>query len=191
MGHLRAGLTWHCGQNGRRPSEETGERCGDHRLLIMAPAVLDAVTFAGGWLFDRVMAGWTALVLTTQGGDDRPLRILGAHTEVVETALSCAELRRPGAAAISAELYADDPPTLNRLLGTVRETDAEIIIWGDSGPAGPDVITYRLSSAARAFKAHALAAAGAPPGAVGPVEIFRGSAPGRPALRCDFSAGGR
>ena len=34
-----------------------------YRLDVVAPTVLDAVMFAGGWVYDRVMAGWDVTVL--------------------------------------------------------------------------------------------------------------------------------
>ncbi len=34
-----------------------------YRLDVIAPSVIDAVQFTGGWLFDRVMAGWDVTVL--------------------------------------------------------------------------------------------------------------------------------
>ena len=39
-----------------------------YRLDVVAPNVLDAVKFAGGWIYDRVMAGWDVTVLI--GGPD-------------------------------------------------------------------------------------------------------------------------
>ena len=52
-----------------------------YRLDVVAPSVLDAVRYAGGWIYDRVMAGWDVTVLVGGGDDDmRPLQILGAQT---------------------------------------------------------------------------------------------------------------
>ena len=45
----------------------------------VAPTVLDAVRFAGGWIYDRVMAGWDVTVLVGGDEDCRPLEILGAE----------------------------------------------------------------------------------------------------------------
>ena len=59
-----------------------------YRLDVVAPTVLDAVTSAGGWIYDRVMAGWDVTVLV--GGDEnvRPLTILGAETLDLESVLA-------------------------------------------------------------------------------------------------------
>ncbi len=43
-----------------------------YRLDIVAPSVAEAVRHAGGWIFDRVMAGWDVNVLLAQPGDTRP-----------------------------------------------------------------------------------------------------------------------
>ncbi|PRC60972.1 hypothetical protein C6A85_14110, partial [Mycobacterium sp. ITM-2017-0098] len=34
-----------------------------YRLDVVSPTVRDAVRFAGGWVYDRVMAGWDVTVL--------------------------------------------------------------------------------------------------------------------------------
>ena len=55
---------------------------------MVAPSVADAVQFAGGWLFDHVMAGWDVTVAVSDPKDVRPLRILGANTVDLESALT-------------------------------------------------------------------------------------------------------
>ncbi len=40
----------------------------------------DAVRSAGGWLCDRVRAGWNVTVTVPDGADVRPLTILGVAT---------------------------------------------------------------------------------------------------------------
>ena len=53
---------------------------------------------------------------------------------------------------------------------------AEVAMWGDTGPLDEDVsaVSYRLSAAARAFKAQALLAAGVPTESVAATEaLFR------------------
>ena len=59
-----------------------------YRLDVVASSVLDVVRFAGGWLFDRSMAGWDVTVLLSERADDRPLQILGAQTMDLEHALA-------------------------------------------------------------------------------------------------------
>ena len=63
-----------------------------YRLDVVAASVADVVRFAGGWLFDRAMAGWDVTVLLTDRvadhRDERPLHILGAQTLDLEDALA-------------------------------------------------------------------------------------------------------
>jgi hypothetical protein len=49
------------------------------RMTVLAESPAGAVRAAGGWLFDRALAGWEVRVLTLLPGDRRPLQILGAH----------------------------------------------------------------------------------------------------------------
>ena len=48
-----------------------------YRLDVVAASVLDVVEAAGGWLFDRRMAGWDVTVLVPEEEDAHALRILG------------------------------------------------------------------------------------------------------------------
>ena len=58
-----------------------------YRLDVVAPTVLDAVRYAGGWIYDRVMAGWDVTVLVGNADDVRPLEILGAQTLDLQSVL--------------------------------------------------------------------------------------------------------
>ena len=66
-----------------------------YRLDVVAASVVDVVRFAGGWLFDRSMAGWDVTVLVADHPDDRPLQILGAQMLDLEDALASAGHRVP------------------------------------------------------------------------------------------------
>ena len=86
------------GGHERSDRGSSGARDMRYRLDVVAPTVLDAVQFAGGWLFDRVMAGWDVTVLIPGDEDVRPLEILGPDTLDLESALESAEerpIRRP------------------------------------------------------------------------------------------------
>lgn len=130
--------------------------------------MLGGVRFAGGWVFDRVAAGWDVTVLTADGAGSRALRILGARGLDLETALN-SRVRgpRPRAIAVDAALYESDEQIRRRLIG-VLDSGMEIRLWGGRGAEHadevPGCVQHRLSSAARAFKAHALAAAAASAG---------------------------
>lgn len=134
------------------------------RLLVVAPDTARAVRFAGGWLFDLVMAGWDATVGTVDRPDPRPLRILGARAVDLGSQL-VAPVRGPGpqALAIDADLVEADPRVRRLLANALAERVAEVRLWGDRRPASltgtTGEVRHRLSVAARAFKAQALAAA--------------------------------
>ena len=88
-----------------------------YRLDVVAPTVLDAVKSAGGWIYDRVMAGWDVTVLVGSDDDLRPLQILGAATLDLDTVLAEWEDRpHPQTVAVAAELFDRDP----RVLAHVR-----------------------------------------------------------------------
>ncbi|HEU5026035.1 MAG TPA: hypothetical protein VFV01_14040, partial [Spirillospora sp.] len=130
----------------------------------------DAVRCAGGWLFDRVAAGWDVTVLTADHADPRPLRILGARPADLHCALS-SPVRgpRPRAIAVCGGLYGSDP-RVRRMVARARDESVEITLWDGTGPveeaagrAGEgEWLPHRLSVAARAFKAQAMAAAAVP-----------------------------
>lgn len=134
--------------------------------MVVAPGMADVVRFAGGWLFDVVMAGWEALVLTADGVDARPLRILGARPLDLEADLTTS-VRVPGPNAIAADagLCESDERVRQVVLSAVDSGAVEVRIWGDHWPACLDDEVgiprqHKLSVAAQAFKAQAMAAAG-------------------------------
>jgi hypothetical protein len=144
---------------------------------VIAPSAVDAVRYAGGWLFDRVMAGWDVTVCTADHADARPLRILGARAVDLESALaSPLRTAKPKALAIDARLYGSDPRVRRRVHEVLDGGVSEVRIWGDECPADfggvSDSVQHRLSVAARAFKAHALAAAAAPTDSIDGTELF-------------------
>src|SRR5258708_9209265 len=66
-----------------------------YQLNVIAASVADVVESAGGWLFDRRMAGWEGNSLLSGQDDTRALRLLGATTVDIRTGLR-SFLRRPG-----------------------------------------------------------------------------------------------
>ncbi|TXI65790.1 hypothetical protein [Mycolicibacterium mageritense] len=128
-----------------------------YRLYVMAPDVTDVVTHAAGLIVDRVMAGWRVSVALVDAHDAWALRILGADTVDLGPELDseCCAL------AVASELYAEEG------LPVMGGTD--VLVWGESSDPG---VRHALSAAARAFKAHALAAVGAPASSVDGFEVF-------------------
>ncbi|OBI83134.1 hypothetical protein [Mycobacterium sp. E740] len=149
-----------------------------YRLDVVAPSVSDAVRFAGGWIYDRVMAGWDVTVLV--GGDEnvRPLTILGAETLDLESVLSDWEGRpHPQTVAVAANMFDRDTRVLQHVRNALEQGGTEVTLWGERLPAeldrSVDSVEHPLSAAARAFKAKALAAADDPDAEVGYCETFR------------------
>ncbi len=135
-----------------------------YRLDVVAPTVLDAVKFAGGWVYDRVMAGWDVTVLIGDDEDARPLQILGADVRDLESVLASWEERpHPQTIAVAADLFERDDRLRQGVLSALEQGATEVTLWGERLPAeldsSVDSVQHQLSAAARAFKAQALAAA--------------------------------
>lgn len=150
-----------------------------YRLDVVAPTVLDAVRFAGGWVYDRVMAGWDVTILIDDDEDVRPLEILGAEVGDLESVLaSWQERPHPQTIAVAADLFASDTRVHGHVLNALDQGATEVTLWGERLPAelnsSVDSVQHKLSAAARAFKAQALAAAGdSDVAGVGGTETFR------------------
>lgn len=148
-----------------------------YRLDVVAPCVIDAVTFAGGWLVDRVMAGWDVTVLIGVDEDVRPLEILGVETMDLESVLAAWDDRpHPQTVAVAAQLFNADDRVRQGVLGALEQGHTEVTLWGDECPGdlSVDPVHHQLSAAARAFKAQALAAVNHPEAVmVGNTEAFR------------------
>jgi hypothetical protein len=151
-----------------------------YRLDIVSPTVADAVAFAGGWLFDRAMAGWDVTVLIPNTGEDvRPLEILGATVLDLEPVLeSWTDRPHPQTVSVAAGLFENDERVRRHVRKALDHGLTEVTLWGDHCPAelhsDVDAVRHELSAAARAFKSQALAAVGAADrGADQHVETFR------------------
>jgi hypothetical protein len=157
------------------------------QLAVITASPAAAVSYAGGWLFVRTMAGWDATVLTEGRADPRPCQILGARARSLDS-LRAAPLpaRSLLAIVIQADLYDSDPWLSQVAHHALAEDHAELLICGGpldrSGRTG-SLARHRLSVAARAFKAQALAAAAAPAGARNGIEDFWKPATGSPGYR--------
>jgi hypothetical protein len=136
-----------------------------YQLNVLAASAEDVVQSAGGWLCDRARAGWDVNVMVADGGDPRPLTILGATAlDLNEGFLSM--VRNPSrveALAVSGDLLGADQRVRDEVVRALKRGLTEVTVWGSQWPAElgrqADAVHHRVSSAARAFKSHALVAA--------------------------------
>lgn len=149
-------------------------------MAVIAPNVLDAVDHAGGWLFDRIMAGWEVTVMVVDLTDPRPAHILGAMVLDLEQSLTSPPSpsgARPHEIAVSGTVFESDPRIHEGISANIRYRSCRITMWGKGFPDDLDEYTsqveHRPSNLARAFKAQAMAAAAAPSDQPGAVEVFR------------------
>jgi hypothetical protein len=159
-----------------RATRTNGE-CLRYRLDVVAASAVDVVQSAGGWLYDRAMAGWDVTVLLPQRCDTRPLRILGVQAFDLEAELATVATGSPSQSlAVSAEAFTADARVRDAVLQSLDDRLTEVALWGDGWPLGVNLATTRaqhvLSGAARMFKGYALAAAGIPVSMVGPTEAL-------------------
>lgn len=162
-----------------------------YRLDVVAATVVDVVRFAGGWIFDRSMAGWDVTVLVADHPDDRPLQIVGAQVLDLEEALASVQARpRPQALAAAADLFGCDARVRQGVLQALDHGVTEVTLWGESWPSELDesvgLVQHQLSMAAQTFKSQALAAAAAPHAPIGHVETFRSGLLAWPSVAADL-----
>lgn len=163
--------------------------CLRYRLDVIAVSAADVVRSAGGWLYDRAMAGWQVTVLLPSGSDSRSLRILGAHAVDFEEQFAATGPRRASQSlAVSAEAFTADVRVRDTVLASLDDRLTEVALWGRAPSGWPLRVDrgvakaqYALSAAARRFKGHALAAAGIDCPAVDSTET----------LLCDLATCGR
>lgn len=136
-----------------------------YRLDVIAADAADVVECAGGWLFDRAMAGWDVNVVLLEPGDVRPLQVLGARP--LERAELSTVLSGPDRAAglvVAGNVLAADADVRDGVRAILRSGRTEVAVWGSRWPDAlggrADAVRYQLSAAARVFKSHARGAAG-------------------------------
>jgi hypothetical protein len=148
-----------------------------YRLDVVASSPADVECAVGGWLYDRVRAGWEVNVLLPQKCDSRPLQILGIQAADLDSQILSA---RTGCAArglaVSADMFAADVRVRQEVLNALDRWMTEVTLWQDGWPLAVGhrtaTVQHVLSAAARAFKRHALIAAGISY-SVGPTETLR------------------
>ena len=103
-----------------------------YRLDVVAPSVPEVVQYAGGWLVDRVMAGWDVTVLISGDDDLRPLEILGVEIADLEAALEMwAERPHPQTVAVAADLFGSDARVREGVLNALDQGMTEVTLWGE------------------------------------------------------------
>ncbi|MEU1983022.1 hypothetical protein [Nocardia sp. NPDC019395] len=150
-----------------------------HRLAIVAPNTVDAVQYAGGFIFDRMMAGWEVVAVLTEHDDVRPLAILGATVLDLNTAMaSPVHDTWPESVLLAPDVFVSNEWVREGTLNSLDKGLAEFAVWGDDLPEElarrVASVHHRLSSAARAFKRCALAAANIPERPDEDLETFHG-----------------
>ena len=121
-----------------------------YRLDVVAANAADAVKFAGGWMYDRVMAGWDVTVLLADRTDERPLQILGVETSDLESALALwADRPHPQTVAVAADLFATDERVRRGVLGALEQGLTEVTLWGDTCPPNSTTASARCAPAQR------------------------------------------
>jgi hypothetical protein len=159
-----------------RATRADGE-CLRYRLDVVGASAVDVVQSAGGWLYDRVMAGWEVTVLLPHGCDTRPLRILGVQASDLEAQFASTGTGSTSQSlAVSAEAFTADARVRDKVLESLDNRFTEVALWGDGWPLGINhamtTAQHLLSAAARTFKGYALAAAGIPCNSVDPTETL-------------------
>jgi hypothetical protein len=163
------------GVGSARAGAPVTSRLGKYQLRVTARNATEVVAHAGGWLVDRAMAGWDVSVVLIEDCNAAPLRILGVHADLRDADDDSAAPLRSQSIAVSAAAIATDEELRSAVARTAKRGLAEVIVWGDADAAlvpGLEPVVHVLSSAARAFKARALMAAGTCLD-VTPTETFR------------------
>jgi hypothetical protein len=147
-----------------------------YRLDVIASSPADVVSSIGGWLCDRVRAGWDVNVLLPRHCDRRPLEILGMRACDLDAQAPLAGEGHPvRGLAVSADMFAADERIQRAVLCALDRWMTEVTLWHDGWPLAvgsrTTPVQHVLSGAARAFKRHALEAAGVT-GPVGPTETL-------------------
>ncbi len=81
-----------------------------HEMTVVASSVADVVASAGGWLYDRRMAGWQVNVLVSDRAGERALQILGAVALDLSGNLEAVsdDPDRAATLVVAADVYAAD-----------------------------------------------------------------------------------
>ncbi|HEX2214626.1 MAG TPA: hypothetical protein VHH12_14475 [Mycobacterium sp.] len=133
-------------------------------LTVIAADVSSVVAAAGGWLCDRVRAGWQVTVVVPAGQDLRALQIMGVRAESAPSVVEVLRERYAAAWAVDATVLDSDDDVRREVRRALKQGRTEVTVWGSSKLCASDrrftAVRHRLSTAARAFKKHALLTCG-------------------------------
>lgn len=159
---------------GVRPSST---RLQTYELVVIASDVADVVRSAGGWMCDRVRAGWRVTVMLPGEPDIRPLKILGVHALSFDNEYQTMRHSSPAALAVSSRVIDYDERVRRDIQRALLRGTTEVTFWGKLSLLHLDSriaeVRHRLSCVARAFKTQALITTSAMHPAAGPTEEFR------------------
>jgi hypothetical protein len=134
-----------------------------YRLCVVARDVGELVDLAGGWICDRILAGWDVSVAVSEPRDLRPLQILGVTLVTQQRPRLITGDSGTTSIAIAPGIFENNNHIRSEVLQALDRGAIEVIFVGPSLPRDLDGRLarrrHRLSGAARAFKTHALAAA--------------------------------
>jgi hypothetical protein len=82
-----------------------------YRLIVMASSTVDVVSSAGGWLYDRSMAGCDVTAILTERTNEYALQMLGVQTAAFDDTPTSELCDPESALAVSADLYRTDART--------------------------------------------------------------------------------
>jgi hypothetical protein len=148
---------------------DNGQRRDDpvlnYRLDVVASDTSDVVRLIGGWLYDRTAAGWDVSVLAPQHTDTRLLQIIGARAADLASVLAAPISAFAGhGVVVSSDIFASDARVRDMVRTALACRTTEVTLIDDGWPLAvghrTTAVRHELSAAARAFKKHALAAAG-------------------------------
>lgn len=148
----------------------------EYRLDVLGADAADVVRCAGGWMFDRAMAGWRVNAWLLDACDPRPLQILGVQGRRIRPGDEGIGEAIPVGLAVSADLVAADGCLRDEVRTALMTGRTEVVLWGGRWPdqlgGRAEPVRYRPSAAARIFKRHALAAADCPDAGAGDTELL-------------------
>jgi hypothetical protein len=152
-----------------------------YQLCVVARDVGELVDLAGGWMCDRILAGWDVNVAVSEPRDLRPLQILGVTLVTQQRLRLINDDSGTASIAITPGIFENNNHIRSEVLEALDQGANEVTFVGPSLPSDLDGRLarrqHRLSGAARAFKAYALAAATVPHATINSTENLYSSAP--------------